>query len=93
MNDKDGVWWRSPIRILRRGAIGILGAYFFVNGLAKGGITLLVLALFLGDKWITRHLWVSIAFAFVVGGGIIFPLMFLMKKEDAAGRKVRWFFD
>jgi len=49
MNDKNREWWKSPIRIFRRGAISILGAYFFVNGLAKGGVTILVLMLFLGD--------------------------------------------
>ena len=93
MNDKNREWWKSPIRIFRRGAISILSAYFFVNGLAKGGMTILVLMLFLGDNWVTRYQWLSIGIAGVVGVGILFPLIFLMNKEEEAGRKVRWFFD
>jgi hypothetical protein len=76
MNDKNREWWKSPIRILRRGAISILGAYFFVNGLGKGGVTILVLMLFFGDNWVTRHQWLSIGIAVAVGGGILFPLFF-----------------
>jgi hypothetical protein len=53
MNDKNREWWKSPIRIFRRGAVSILAAYFFVNGLGKGGVTILVLMLFLGDNWVT----------------------------------------
>jgi len=95
MNDKNREWWKSPIRIFRRGAISILGAYFFVNvnGLAKGGVTIWVLMLFLGDNSVTRYQWLSIGIAVAVGVGILFPLIFLMNKEEEAGRQVRWFFD
>src|SRR6266404_787193 len=82
MVPKNTPWWTSPARIFRRGAIGILGTYFFVNGLCKGGLTLLLLAVFLGDNWVSHHHWVSIGIAFLVGGGIIFPLALLMRKED-----------
>jgi hypothetical protein len=82
MNNKNCVWWRSPIRILRRGAICIFGTYFFVNGLCKGGLAVLFLLVFLGDNWVSHHEWVTIAIAFLVGGGVIVPLALLMRKED-----------
>jgi hypothetical protein len=56
-------------------------------------MTILVLMLFLGDNWVTRYQWLSIGIAVAVGVGILFPLIFLMNKEEEAGRKVRWFFD
>ena len=78
---KTSPWWTSPARISRRGAIAVLGAYFFLNGLSKGGLTVLFLIVFLGDNWVSHHHWASIGIAFLVGGGIIFPLALLMRKE------------
>jgi hypothetical protein len=92
MDNNNRAWWTAPIRALRRGAIGILGTYFFVNGLAKGGITLLLLALFVGDNWVIHHQFLSVVIAFAVGGGILFPLFFLTNKERDAGGKSWWFF-
>jgi hypothetical protein len=82
MTPIDMPWWKSPSRIFRRGAIGVLGIYFFVNGLFKGGLTVLLLFVFLGDNWVSGHHWATIAIAFLVGGGIIFPLALLTRKED-----------
>jgi hypothetical protein len=45
----------SPSRIFRRGAIGVLGIYFFANGLFKGGLTVLLLFVFLGHNWVRRQ--------------------------------------
>jgi hypothetical protein len=83
MNDKNREWRKSPIRIFRRGAISILGGYFFVNGLAKGGVTILVLMLFLGDNWVTRYQWLSIGIAVAVGVGILVPTDF---SDEQRGR-------
>jgi hypothetical protein len=47
----------------------------------------------LADIWLSYRHWLSIGIAFLVGGGILFPLLFLMNKEGDAGGKVRWFFD
>ena len=58
------------------------GHYFFVNGLFKGGLTVLFLIAFLGDNWVGRHRWGTIGIAFLVGVGILFPLCLLMRKED-----------
>jgi hypothetical protein len=79
---KNRPWWTSPPRTFRRGAIGILATYFFVNGLFKGGLTALFLIAFLGDNWASRHQLGTIGIAFLVGGGILFPLCLLMRKED-----------
>jgi hypothetical protein len=87
---KDASWWRSPTRIFRRAAIGILGSLFFVNGLAKGGLRILVLAVILGWNWVDRHTWASISIAFLVGGiAISIPCAYLMSKEDDA-RKAKF---
>ena len=59
-----------------------MGIYFCVNGLFKGGLTVLVLFVLLGDNWVSRHHYATIAIAFLVGVGIIFPLALLMRKED-----------
>jgi hypothetical protein len=85
MVQKKRSWWRSPTRIFRHGAIGILGTLFFVNGLAKGGLTLLFLGIFLGENWMSRHMWASIGIAFLVGGIVIpIPCAYLISKEDDA---------
>jgi hypothetical protein len=59
-----------------------LGTYFFINGLCKGGLTVLFLVAFLGDNWVSHHRWLTVGVAVLVGGGIIFPLALLMRKED-----------
>jgi hypothetical protein len=59
-----------------------LGTFFCVNGLFKGGLTVLFLVLFVGDNWVSRHSWITIGIAFLVGGGVIFPLALLMRKEN-----------
>jgi hypothetical protein len=82
MVPKNRPRWTSPARIFRRGAIVILATYFFVNGLFKGGLTVLFLIAFLGDNWVSRHDWGTIGIAFLVGVGILFPLGLLMRKED-----------
>jgi hypothetical protein len=86
-NNATLAWWRSPTRIIRRGAIGILSTAFFLNGLAKGGLTLLVLDVFLGGNWVGHHTWASIGIAFLVGGVLIpIPCTYLISKEDDARR-------
>jgi hypothetical protein len=59
----------------------------FLNGLAKGGLTLLVLDMFLGGNWVGHHTWASIGIAFLVGGVLIpIPCAYLISKEDDARR-------
>jgi hypothetical protein len=53
-----------------------------VNGLFKGGLTVLFLIAFFGDNWVSHHHWGTIGIAFLVGVGILFPLCLLMRKED-----------
>ena len=68
-------------------AIGILGSLFFANGLAKGGLTILVLGALLGWKWVEHYNWASIGIAFLVGGILIpIPCAYLLSKEDDASR-------
>ena len=84
---RNASWWRSPTRIFRRAAIVILGSLVFVNGLAKGGLTILVLGAFLRWEWVEHYTWASIVIAFLVGGIIILiPCAYLLSKEDDAGK-------
>jgi hypothetical protein len=79
-NEKS--WRRSPTRIIRRGLIRILGAYFIANGLFKGGFTLFLIALIIGDKsWVFQNAGVNIGVAVLVAVLVIIPLAILYRKE------------
>lgn len=94
LNDAKLAWWRLPTRIIRRGAIGVLSTAFFLNGLAKGGLTVLALDILVGDNWVSHHAWASIGIAVLMGGVLIpIPCAYLISKEDdarrAAARRMR----
>jgi hypothetical protein len=62
--------------------IGVLGAYFFANGLFKGGFTLFLIALIFGDKsWVIQSAGASIGIALLVAILVIIALGILYSKE------------
>jgi hypothetical protein len=71
------------MKAIRWGLVRVLGAILFINGLAKGGLPiLLILLLPSGDRWIQHQngfVWWGIAIGFALALGV--PFLYFYSKE------------
>lgn len=71
------------MKAIRWGLVRVLGAILFINGLAKGGLPiLLILLLPSGGRWIQHQnglVWWGIAIGFALALGV--PFLYLYSKE------------
>ena len=75
--------WRSFVRIIRLGLLGIFGTVFFIDGLARGGLPIfLIVMLPGGERWIRHNSFLAWAIAIAFALAVILPFAWLHSKEE-----------
>jgi len=83
--------WRSFVRIIRLGLLGIFGTVFFIDGLARGGLPIfLIVMLPGGEGWIRHNSFLAWAIAIAFAIAVILPLGWLYSKEDDYKQRKRY---